>query len=190
MGNFPLDRSGSDNQPWTSNPSLFHQMLRTRAGVRNSVLIAVKFRQWPGGPNAISGASVNDWRSAAMTPEGQAIEAYRPWLLKDSAPLHNTRAAAGWRPAPRSTNCTLSPASNCACNRPSQPQASAVADARIPRVISVAEPPSSGSVYTSPPVEPKSLMIPAMKATVAPSRDTFGEAICCRRSAGAYSTFA
>jgi len=184
MGNLPFDCSGSSNQPCTSNPSLFHQMLCTRAGMRNCALIAVKFRPCPMGPTAISGASVNVCRSEAITPVGQATEAYLPWLLNDSAPLHSTRAAAARRPVPRSASCALSPASNCACKRPSQPQASAVADARIPGVMSVAGPPSSGSVYTSPPVEPKSLMIPAMKATVAPSRDTVGAAICCRMSVG------
>jgi hypothetical protein len=39
-------------------------------------------------------------------------------------------------------------------------------------------PPDSDSVYMSLPVEPKSLMMPAMNATVLPSRDTLGAAIC------------
>ena len=48
----------------------------------------------------------------------------------------------------------------------------------------VAVPPFKSSVYTSPPVEPKSLMIPAMKATRDPSRETLGIASCWRASAG------
>src|SRR5258708_3058096 len=104
MGNFPLDCSGSNSQPCTSNPSLFHQMLCACAGVRNSAFIAVKFCQCPGVPRVISGAAVNDWRSEATTPDGQAIEAYLPWLLNDSAPLHNTRAVAASCPVQRSTS--------------------------------------------------------------------------------------
>jgi hypothetical protein len=37
---------------------------------------------------------------------------------------------------------------------------------------------ASGTVYTSPPTEPKSLIRPPMKATVAPSDDTRGMDIC------------
>ena len=43
-------------------------------------------------------------------------------------------------------------------------------------VMLIGWPPASASVYTSPPVEPKSLMMPAMNATVLPSGDTFGVA--------------
>ena len=45
-------------------------------------------------------------------------------------------------------------------------------------------------VASHDPVEPKSLMIPAMNATKDPSRDTFGAAICWRMLVGAYSTCA
>src|SRR5580658_942125 len=186
MGSLPLECSGSNSQPCTSNPSFFHQMLCTRAAKRIPVLTAVRSRQWPMAPTSISGAAVKDSCTAAVIPDGHAAAWPSP-VFNNSSPLHKTRGTLGSRPDPRSTNCVLSPASNCACSRPPQSQNNDVAEAGIAGVTFVTEPPSSGSVYTSPPVEPKSLMIPAMKATVAPSRDTLGIAICCR-SAGVYST--
>src|SRR5271170_6002362 len=186
MGSLPLECSGSSSQPCTSKPSFFHQMLCTRAAKRIPALTAVKSRQCPMAPTSISGAVVKDSCTAAVIPDGHAAAWPSP-VIKDSSPLHKTRGVLRSRPDPRSTHCVLSPASNCACSRPPQSQNSDVADAGIAGVIFVTEPPSRVSVYTSPPVEPKSLMIPAMKAMLAPSRDTLGIAICCR-SAGVYST--
>src|SRR5580700_4006943 len=186
MGSLPLECSGSISQPCTSKPSFFHQMLCTRAAKRIPALTVVRSRQWPMAPTSIPGAAVKDSCTAAVIPDGHAAAWPSP-VINDSSPLHNTRCFPGSRPEPRSTICVLSPASNCACSRPPQSQNSDVAEACIAGVIFVTEPPSRLSVYTSPPVEPKSLMIPAMKATLAPSRDTLGVAICCR-SVGVYST--
>src|SRR5579863_2321157 len=186
MGSLPLECSGSSSQPCTSKPSFFHQMLCTRAAKRIPVLAVVRSRQWPMAPTSISGATVKDSCTAAVIPDGHAAAWPSP-VINSSSPLHKTRGALGSRPDPRSTSCVLSPASNCACSRPPQSQNSEVAEAGIAGVTFVTEPPSRVSVYTSPPVEPKSLMIPAMKATLMPSRDTLGVAICCR-SVGEYST--
>src|SRR5678816_313618 len=66
-------------------------------------------------------------------------------------------------------------------------QLNVLGDDGLPGVRLVASPPAAGTVSTSPPVEPWSLMIPPMKPIIEPSGDHRGSAIC---SAGLWITVA
>ena len=74
----------------------------------------------------------------------------------------------------------------CSANRilPADCHASQLGDAGMPGVRLRASPPAAGTTKISPPVDPSSLMSPAMKATLWPSGDQRGTAIC---SGGLYT---
>src|SRR3569832_1092291 len=153
-------------------------MLCTRAGVVRPELTEVRSVHLPPDPVAICGGDVNDSRATARTPEGHACDAVTSPCPSVSLPLQRTLGLARCLPEPSSTSWLLSPASSSDTSRLLQFQNRPRAEVGRSGVMLVGDPPASGSVYTSPPVEPKSLIRPAMNATVLPSRDTFGSASC------------
>src|SRR6266702_6669075 len=114
IGTLPLACSGSNNQPWTLNPSLCHFRLCTRAGTLMPALTAVRAFHLPATPVRISGGEVNDSIEPAVTPDGHANDRLASPCSIVSAPLHNTLPGTGCVAAPRSTSWVLSPASSCA----------------------------------------------------------------------------
>src|SRR3954453_6306011 len=153
-------------------------MLCTRAGVLSPAFTVVRSFHFPPVPVVICGGAVNDSRDVAISPDGQESETLVSARPSVSLPLHSTLALAGLRPAPRTTSWSLSPASSSDTSWLLQFHNKARAEAGRSGVMLTGSPPLRGRVYTSPPVEPKSLMRPAMNATVVPSRETLGEASC------------
>ena len=126
----------------------------------------------PSSPAQASGGRVNELRiTAVSSPFLAGAKCSSP-----SAPAHRRSSfpSAGWIAA------TPSPPSTHAVNRisPSGCQKSWWADQFVPGVRFLAAPPSTGTVQTSPPVEPSSLMMPWMTATERLSGEKRGQAIC------------
>src|SRR5579871_4118235 len=129
-------------------------------------------------PTQISGGCASDWRiTAAVLPSAARETAVpQPYTLSSPGP----RVSVSIAPEVGSTVATpLSPStSSPKITLPPLVHVSQLADAFMPGVMFLAAPPSAGTIKISPPTEPSSLIMPEMKATVLPSGDQAGTAIC------------
>jgi len=142
--------------------------------------------QAPTGPAQISGGCCQSERIAATClpsgdiarlPNGPAASPSSPCHLGSSLPVARSSVPIAVAPP------TYSAMTICEADS----HAMVFGEAARPGVRSTAGPPAAGTVKTSPPVEPSSLMSPLMKPIAAPSGDHLGIAIC---SAGLWITVA
>ena len=180
---------GESSQPCTSYPSSCQVRLCATTGTAGWPAFArVRSCQWPIGPASSSGGRVKLWWIAAAMPPPQVTPRSPRRDDSVSGPLQS--GCCGSAPPPNARISASGPASAVAV-RPGGPPA-AVQDqdrpvmlacrlgVRLCRVALAGSGWSSARRHASPPVEPKSLMMPPMKATVRPSGETVGDASCWR----------